>query len=450
MVFPQDFSERTPRAIAATIARAITAGEIAPGERLPTVRGVASDLGVSPATVSAAWQALTRAGMIESRGRAGSFVRGPKQDWMTPRTRGLAGPGISLRTDLSRGTPDPELLPDLRPALGRVATRARTGSYQDSPVLPELGGLLAQSWPCRAEAITVVNGAVDGVSRTLDEVVSFGDRVAIESPGFPPFYDLVEALGAVAVPMRLDAQGVTPEGLTEALAAGVRAIVLQPRAHNPTGASMTPERAEQLAGILRTRRDARDVIVVEDDHSALISTAPDVTLGRWIPQRVVHVRSFSKSHGPDLRIAAVGGPASIVDRVVARRMLGPGWTSRMLQTILFDLLTDDTAIAVVNAARDAYADRQRRLVDALAGAGIALPVPDGINLWLPVTSERAAMVRLAAEEIRIAPGSPFVVGDAGHAPDHVRVSIGSLTDQLPEIAASLAGAAGQYAAAFGR
>ncbi|MFX9858901.1 hypothetical protein ABTP71_18440, partial [Acinetobacter baumannii] len=93
------------------------------------------------------------------------------------------------------------------------------------------------------------------------------------------------------------------------------------------------------------------VVVIEDDHSGLICSAPDVTLARWIPGQVVHVRSFSKSHGPDLRIAALGGPAHIVERVVSRRMLGPGWTSRLLQTVLLGLLTDDGAVARVRTAR---------------------------------------------------------------------------------------------------
>lgn len=450
MGFLFEFDDRSPRGIAATIARGISAGELIPGERLPTVRELATQVGVSPATISAAWQALGQAGMVESRGRAGSFITEPHRDWMRPRTRGLAGHGVSLRIDLSRGTPDPALLPVLGPAFARVSTHASIGSYQDVPVLPELSRALTETWPSAAESITVVDGALDAISRTLDELLTFGDRVALESPGFPPFFDLVDAIGAEAVPMEVDEFGVTPRGLTHALGRHVRAIVLQPRAHNPTGASMTEERAKMLADILSTHRDAAGVIIVEDDHSGLISTAPDVSLGKWLPSRTVHVRSFSKSHGPDLRIAAVGGPAKIIDQVVARRMLGPGWTSRMLQTILYDLLTDGVARAAVRTARATYAQRQQRLADALRAAGVALPPSDGINLWLPVTSERASMVRLAAEEIRVAAGAPFVLGTSAADPEHVRVSVGAISENLPEIAAALAGAAGQAAAAFGR
>ena len=115
---------------------------------------------------------------------------------------------------------------------------------------------------------------------------------------------------------------------------------------------MTPSRAEALARVIRSASTTvGDLVVIEDDHSGLISTEGDVTLGAHLPDRVVHVRSFSKSHGPDLRIAAVGGPRDLVDRIMARRMLGPGWTSRMLQTILLDLLTDGASIDAVAEAR---------------------------------------------------------------------------------------------------
>ena len=70
-----ELDERTPRGIAAALARLITSGDLAPGDRLPTVRDLAAELGVSPATVSHAWQTLAAAGLITSRGRSGSFVR---------------------------------------------------------------------------------------------------------------------------------------------------------------------------------------------------------------------------------------------------------------------------------------------------------------------------------------------------------------------------------------
>ncbi|WP_254431229.1 PLP-dependent aminotransferase family protein [Agromyces sp. Marseille-P2726] len=449
------FPDTSPRGIAGVIARLVNTGELAEGKRLPTVRDLATELGVSPATVSQAWQALSRAGIIESRGRAGSFVRQTSPGWLAPRMRGMAPPNDPVRFDLSRGTPDPLLLPAIGPALSRVSTRAETGSYQAEPVIPALAEVLADSLPTRPEALMVVDGALDAISRTLDEVLRFGDRVVVESPGFPPFLDLLDVLGVEAVPVQLDEHGVLPVSLARALRLRPVAVLLQPRAQNPTGASMTPERAADLARVIRSAADVDDLIVIEDDHSGLISTEGDVSLGTSLPGRVVHVRSFSKSHGPDLRIAALGGPRQLIDRITARRMLGPGWTSRMLQTILLDLLTDPTAIGAVADARRQYYTRQRALGDALRARGVDVVPADGINLWMPVLSERSALVQLAAAGIRVAAGTPFLAAtepmDAANGirartgGDFVRVTVGALRSGTEEVADALAAAAQRLA-----
>lgn len=432
-----DLTDRGPRGIAGAIARQIRRGELSPGDRLPTVRDVAAELGVSPATVSEAWQALRRAGLIESRGRAGSFVRTEPRPWLSPRVQGLVGYVEGLPLDLSRGTPDPALLPALAPAFARVRPTADTNVYQEAPVLPELRKELEATWPYAAEVISVVNGSQDAVARTLEQVVGFGDRVAIESPGFPAFLDILDVLGAEIVPLDLDAEGVTVASLTRALKGKPSAVLLQPRAQNPTGVSMSLRRAEDLARAVK--RAGGSTIVIEDDHSGAISVGPDVSLGVWVPDRVVHVRGFSKSHGPDLRIAAMGGPASVLDRVVARRMLEVGWTSRMLQTILLDLLVEDRSVESVEAARRTYAERQAAVCAALAEHGVDVPVPDGINLWLPVADERAALVQLTTAGIRAAGGAPFLAAPSGE--DHVRVTTGLVeVSEASHVAAALAAA----------
>lgn len=433
--------DRSPQGIAGAFGRAIRSGELAAGERLPTVREVAAELGVSPATVSAAWQALRRTGVVVSRGRAGTFVRQTPRAWLSPRQRGLVGASPDgLRMDLSRGTPDPGLLPSLGPAFGRVSARAGTGVYQDEPVLPQLREVLEATWPYPADVITVVDGATDAIARVLEQCVHLGDRVALESPGYPPFSDLVESLGAEIVPVEMDESGLRPESLRMALDARPVALVLQPRAQNPTGISMSPDRARKVAGVLARHRHQPMPWIVEDDHSGAISTSPDVSLGTFLPESVVHVRSFSKSHGPDLRIAALGGPAEVLDPLVARRMLGPGWTSRMVQTILHDLLSQARSMDEVAEARRQYFGRQRDLVARLAEQGMALSTPDGINLWLRVADERAAMLHLAAAGIRVAGGTPFFPV-AVSAP-HIRITSGLVDPgHAAEVAAALIAAA---------
>jgi DNA-binding transcriptional MocR family regulator len=271
-------------------------------------------------------------------------------------------------------------------------------------------------------------------------LVRYGDRVIVENPTFPPFMDLLEHYGLDAVPVGLDDEGMIPAEFASALATAPALILLQPRAHNPTGISMSHDRAEHLATLLRRSRVATKTIVIEDDHSWAIAMSGEVSLGRFIPERVLHVRSFSKSHGPDLRIGALGGPRELIDRVVARRLLGPGWTSRMLQGVVFELLTAVESLAQVDTARRTYGQRQVDFATALGRYGVALTPRDGINMWWPVADERAATVSLAASGIRVAPGTPFRVGsgDASDTQAHVRVTVGMLRDDPETIAGAIA------------
>ena len=434
--------DASPHGIAAAIARLITSGELAPGDRLPTVRELAADLGVSPATVSHAWKALSSVGLIVSRGRSGSFVTASQRKWLPPRFQGLADQLEATRLDLSTGTPDPDLLPALGPAFSRVSTRAGTTSYLDPPVIPELEQLLRETWTYDVEALTVVDGALDALSRTIELVVRYGDRVVVEDPGFPPIFDLLDHFGAVRVPVGLDESGMRPDLLAEALKVRPTVVVLQPRAQNPTGRSLSRARAEELARVIRRSRQASDVIVIEDDHSGGIAATRDVSLGSWLPGQVLHIRSFSKSHGPDLRIAAVGGRAELIDRLVARRILGPGWTSRMLQTMLHDLLTNSTSVSEVSDARRIYRARQRALSDALAVEGMQVPPADGINTWLAVADERSAIVQLAAAGIRVAAGLPFQSATPVQTQGgFIRVTAGLVREDFGSVAANLAAAA---------
>ena len=431
----------SPKGIAAAVHRLIRAQKLNTGDRLPTVRELARALAISPATVSEAWQVLGAVGAIQARGRAGSFVKETLEPGRPIRYLSIGGaPGVD-GLDLSTGTPDPQLLPKLREALERVTTRdlAWTTSYLDDPVLPQLEVILRQNWPFEAQRVTVVDGALDALSRVVEQTIRLGDRVIMENPGFPPLIDLLERSGAEIIPVGMDDEGVRPAEVTLALKKSPVAIFIQPRAQNPTGTNMSKARSVVLSEILRPT----SILVVEDDHSGEIATGEDVSIGKFLPERTVHIRSYSKSHGPDLRIAAVGGSADVIDPLLSRRMLGPGWTSRLLQAVLIELLTDKSAIAAVTRARSKYAVRSLALRAGLAGLGVTSSTGDGINAWVEVADERAALITLAATGIRVAPGTPFEVVPTGV--HHVRVTTGLLheddTEQWQHVITALATAA---------
>lgn len=441
-LFNADLEDRTPAGIAAAVSRRIRSGAIEPGSRLPTVREVARELRVSPATVNQAWRALAATGAIVARGRAGTFVgerTATRATTPTGRYQRLHPPSDSaFRIDLSRGTPDPRLLPHLVAALRAITEHGRgndlAADYLGEAVLPELAAKVRTDWPFRAERLAVVDGALDAIDRLLTTHVRLGDAVAVEDPCFPPFLDLLARVGARPIPVRMDESGLLPDDLERAR--GAVALILQPRAQNPTGVSLTAARTRELSEILT----GTDTLVIEDDHSAGIAATTLRSLGSRLPSRTVHIRSYSKSHGADLRLAVVGGPAELLDPMIERRMLGPGWTSRLLQRLLLTMLDDDTAVRTVAAARTEYRRRSTELRRALARKGIAVARGDGINVWLPVADENAAMISLAAAGIKAAPGRPFEVEDHPHG-DHLRITVAAITDgELDWVATELAAA----------
>ena len=167
-------------------------------------------------------------------------------------------------------------------------------------------------------------------------------------------------------------------------------------------------------------------MVVEDDHSGGAAAVAVESVGGRVPAQTVHIHSFSKSHGPDLRIAALGGPAPLIASIVRRRQLGPSWTSRLIQQILLAMLDDPATERLVAAAAQTYQRRRDRLRACLAENGITVNDGVGLNMWIPVDDEQRAVVALAAHSIGVAPGAPFRVGESSG--DHVRLSVGTLTD----------------------
>jgi DNA-binding transcriptional MocR family regulator len=425
----------TARGLAHAVSRVIRDGVLAPGTQLPPIRTVATELGLSPTTVSAAWALLARSGTIRTDGRRGTTVAEPTRVG-SPRYERALDRHTEFALDLSTGVPDATLLPDLTRALASIGVATAPSSYLDEPVLPELIEVLRADWPYAAEEFTVVDGAMDGIELATRVLVRFGDRVVVEHPGFPPLLDLLEASGAEVVGVPVEEEGLSVEGLRAALAdGGVVAVYLQPRAQNPTGVSLSAHRAKQLCDVVQHC----DAVVIEDDSAGALATTAPISLGSWMPARTLHVRSFAKSHGPDLRLAAVSGPAELIGRITALRRLGQGWSSRLLQRLLLNLLTDPVSVAEVAAARAEYARRRAQLVLALGQNGVTVAEGDGLNIWLPVQDETAAVVRLASQGVGVTPGSPFAV--LPHQDPHVRVTAGLLRENQAELALILAAAA---------
>ncbi|WP_305782769.1 aminotransferase class I/II-fold pyridoxal phosphate-dependent enzyme [Symbioplanes lichenis] len=417
-------SGTTAASIAASIEAGVLSGDFAHGEKLPAIRLLAHGLRVSPATVAKAYQELRQRGILEAAGRSGTRVR-QRPPVASPRSalRIAAPPGT---LDLSSGDPDVRLMAPLGPYLREVAAELREpGDYSVGGVLPELESaararLAADGVPVGDGPIALTNGALDAMECLLVTHLRPGDTVAVEDPGWANLLDLVAALGLTAVPLEVDDEGPTTDGLASALLAGVRAVIITARAQNPTGAAVTAERAAMLRLLLTVHPG---VLLIEDDHAAELAGVPLHCLGgttaRW-----AFVRSASKPFGPDLRMAVVAGDATTMGRLTGRQRITTGWVSTMLQSLLLRLWQAETVAERIIAAGASYDRRRRALRAALSARGVRAHGATGINIWVRVEDETRTVTELRDRGYAVAQGALFRHG----SPPGVRVTVSRLDD----------------------
>ncbi|GAA2890744.1 aminotransferase class I/II-fold pyridoxal phosphate-dependent enzyme [Microbacterium esteraromaticum] len=396
-------------------------GTLRPGDPLPPVRELATTLGVNRNTAVAAYRQLAQAGLVVSRGRAGTVIAGAEP---------VAQEGVAdtVLRDVASGNPDPTLIPDPTPALGRIAGRP---VLYGEPVLDAGLEQWTREWmladlPRDDLHVVVTSGAVDAVERLLAQALMRDDAVALEDPCFLSSIHTVRLGGYRAVPVAVDEEGMTVDGLRAAVNAGVRAIISTPRAQNPTGVSLSPARAATLREVLA---DHPYVLIIEDDHFSLLSQHPYASLIGPSHRRYALIRSVSKFLGPDMCLALAGTDPTTAQRLAMRLSPGTTWVSHLLQRLAHAQLTDESVRGQISRAASHYAARNRAFSEALAARGIPTMSTDGLSLWvrLDVTARDAAE-RLMRRGWLARPGDEFLLEETAGPSRHLRLTVHDLTE----------------------
>ena len=415
----------TAAEIADSVRGLVDRGHLPPGQSLPPVRALAERLGVNRNTAVAAYRTLARSGVVVSQGRAGTRVarrsRVPQE--------GFAAAG-SLR-DVGTGNPDPRLIPDLGPALAAAA--GRPVLYGEPTMDPDLTRW-AREWvapdvPVAGADVhlTLTSGAVDAVERLLAQALLRDDAVALEDPCFLASIHLAQLGGYRAVPVPVDTEGMTVEGLREALDQGVRAVVSTPRAQNPTGASLSAGRAEALREVLA---EHPYVLVVQDDYYSFLSRRPFHSIIGPEHQRWALVRSVSKFAGPDMCLAVTASDPDTAARLEMRLSPGTTWVSHLLQRITHSVMTDESALALIEQAGGHYAERNAAFAELLTARGLPVAPGDGMSLWVPLpAAARDVAERLMRRGWLVRTGDEFRLEHSDEPSHHVRLTVHDLGEQ---------------------
>ena len=425
---------------------------MAPGARFPSTRQIAADYHVSPVTVSRALAALSAEGVVGTRPGSGTFVadRMPPAGkgeldtvWQTVALGDRAIDAGALQTyleanprgalSLAGGYLHPSLMPirALSIAAHHAAGRSETWEAPDPRGIAGLREWFASHHGAGFSAgdVIVSNGGQSAISASFRSLVPPGEPLIVEAPTYPGALAIARAAAIRLVPVPMDAEGMRPDLLEEALRiTGSRAVYLQPTHHNPTGIVMSADRRRQALDIA-TRFGA---FLIEDDWARWLGyegTNPPSLLSMDREGRVVYISSLTKPAAPSLRIGALVARGPVAERLKMVRMVDDLFVNRLTQETALDLVrSPGWSRHVVGVAR-ALRERRNVGVAALAEHASELEVPrlprGGMHLWLTLPpGAGAAAVTQAGRRHGVVVGA----GDAFFATEptssHLRLSFG--------------------------
>ncbi|MFY9460140.1 MAG: PLP-dependent aminotransferase family protein [Aquabacterium commune] len=430
--------------IADAMARQIRTGTLPRGERIPSVRNLASQHGVSQSTVVQAYRTLEDARLIEARPRSGYFVAArppqlPEPDTSRPPRRSVSV-GISAMAakmaslahhpdyvSFGAACPEASLFAQerVRRAVSRATQRHR-GTLCQYPFGPGDESLrraiarhvLRMGCHIDTDDIVVTSSCLESISLCLRTVTKPGDVVALESPTYYGFLDILENLGLRALEIPTHPRtGLSLDALQLALdTQPIKALLAVPTLSNPIGASMpVPERKRLVQMLARHKVPMiEDVLyndLCEDDDRRRAVQSFD-TAGQ-----VMLCGSFSKTIAPGLRLGWIAAPAW-TERLQRLKAATSGSETVMLQRALADLLTQPGIEAGYRQLRGVVAarvDEARGLISRHFPKGTRVTAPaGGFILWLELPGDIDTIALFEAcldEHICIAPGSLFSATD---------------------------------------
>ncbi|HYQ00041.1 MAG TPA: PLP-dependent aminotransferase family protein [Polyangiaceae bacterium] len=409
---------------------------LAAGALLPSVRELSAEFVASPVTVQRAMAQLAREGLVVSRPGDGTYVaerakESPRADssWQLtvlgpaadPIERAALELPIVGTLVLGSGYPDVSLQPLslLAKAARRAAANPRAWDRLPPEGHPELRLWFARDvgGHARAEDVVLAPGGQAALAATFRTLVPFGGPILVESPTYFGALSIARSLGLKPIPVPLDGEGVRADLLEAAFASsGARALYLQPAFSNPSGVTLSDARRKD---VLRLAERA-NAFVIEDDYARDLAfgAAPPAPLFRQGEDRVVYIRSLTKSTAPGLRVAGIVAKGPVLGRLRLLRATEDFFVAGILQ---------DTALELVNAAgwssyvqklRHTLRDRRDVSVRALArhlpNARLTRVPEGGFSLWieLPTGVDDVAFTAAAANAgVSIMPGVPWFAAE---------------------------------------
>lgn len=379
------------------IKRRIASRALGVGARLPSSRDLASQLGVSRATVELAYSNLAAEGYVARRSAAGTRVLPARTQAPQPLLRtsapllpGLASEAAQPPSLFQMGLPALDAFP--RKLWSRLAARhARSLSlsrmvYQEpsgfAPLRRAIANHLAigRGLACSERQVFVTSGFLGALSLAARALLTAGDKVLVEDPAFPPAREAIRLAGGVPIAVPVDGFGMdVSAGI--ACASDARAALITPVAQFPLGCALSASRRRQLLAWAGRSH----AWVLQDDYEENLTCA-DRTQALCAPaestDRVLHLGSFSNVLFPGFRHGYLVAPESLVPRLEYAAALLPAHQSLLDQMVVCDFIAQGHFARHLARMKSLYAERRLALAQALNEAFGALGRAESCGMHL--------------------------------------------------------------------
>lgn len=422
---------------------AIVDGLLAPGTQLPSTRTLGAQFAIGRNTIVAAYEHLLSDGLIEARHGSGTYVasRLPPPPPEAPATQIRVPPAMLRPFSLGRTHVEPVLLSRLAAAARRHIANAHAAelSYGDPRgslnLRHRIAEFLAVSRGIRCDPphIIVVSGTQHGLRLCADALLSGGEPVWFEDPGYGVSRATLSAAGARPVPVPVDREGLDIDaGIRRA--ARARAIYVTPSHQFPTGVTMSMARRVALLDWA----ERSEAWVFEDDYDSEFrySGPPLTALAGLSPSRVIYIGTFAKTLFPALRIGYLALPPAALEPVLRARAAFDRFPPAFMQDALADLMADGTVAKHLRRVRRRYRDARdlvAGILEADSGGVLRPTVPEqGLHMIVRLREgldpragalirERAKVEAALLSEIRTVPKGVegFIVGFSGYDSDNL-------------------------------
>jgi GntR family transcriptional regulator/MocR family aminotransferase len=354
---------------------AIIGGVLKPGDRVPSARALAEELGLARGTIDAAYSLLVAEGYIQTRGQAGTIVTPGLKPRIPVDTAGTSpAPSRVLantfRPDSIRpfqmGLPALDAFP--RKVWARLGARCAREMQPADMVHPAVHGLpelrsqiaaylqVSRGIACSPAQVFVTSGYRHTLSLIAQALLKSGDKVWVEDPGYPPTRDLLGHRRVTAVPVPVDHEGlIVSDGLR--VAPRARAAVVTPAHQSPLCVSLSLVRRWELLD-WATRNEAW---IIEDDYDGeyrYVSRPLPALKSLDREGRVLYAGTFSKVLFPSIRLAYLVVPEAQVEHFEEVSQVFAGGSPWLTQAVVSAFIKEGHFARHIQRTRKLYGERR--------------------------------------------------------------------------------------------